>query len=367
MKILAISHSYAASENQKNLDALSEHADVCAVVPDRIPNTLLDGQIQSGKTKLKVFRRISLPRSQYLLLTLDMGMREARPDVIHIEYDPWSMIFWQMSVCRFLFAPQARVVCTVKKNTYRKLPLPLAAIKKTIGRFFVARVDHFIAVSQRVKAIYQSQFGIPDDRVDIVQHLGVDLAVFYPDEEDSQGEFLTIGYCGRFDENKGVLSLIDAVRKINERREVPVQLKMLGSGILRQSFIEQQETWLHVLDPVPHAEVAPFLQSLDIFAMPSLITPDHEEHDGHALMEALACGVACIGSDSGIIPELLSNRAGIVFPAGNTNELIDQLTELIDDESLRRTLGANGAEQAAKVFSNDGIASQKLRIYASAA
>jgi glycosyltransferase involved in cell wall biosynthesis len=367
MKILAISHSYVAPENQKNLETLSAHADVCAVVPDRIPSAIFGEQVGEGPACLKVYRRVSLPRSQYLLMTIDMGMREFRPDVIHIEYDPWSMIFWQMSVCRLLFARQARVVCTVKKNTYRKLPLPLAAAKKAIGRFFAGQVDHFIAVSRGVKAIYQEQFRISETRIDIVQHLGVDLAVFHPHKSASLDEKLTIGYCGRFDENKGVLDLIEAVRRINVCRSTSVQLRLLGSGSLKQSLLDQDESWLQVMEPVPHAQVAPFLQSLDIFAMPSHITPDHEEHDGHALMEALACGVPCVGSDSGIIPELLDNNAGLVFTAGDINDLTSQLLRLVEDTSLRQILGTNAALQAAELFSNDGIARQKLRIYAKAA
>ncbi|MDG1895788.1 MAG: glycosyltransferase family 4 protein [Fuerstiella sp.] len=367
MKILTISHSYVAPENQKNLETLAEHADVCAVVPDRISSAIFDEQIGDGPASLKVFRRVSLPRSQYLLMTIDMGMREFRPDIIHIEYDPWSMIFWQMSVCRLLFARQARVICTVKKNTYRKLRLPLAVAKKAIGRFFAGRVDHFIAVSRRAKAIYQEQFGIPETRIDIVQHLGVDLAVFHPNEAAAQDDELTIGYCGRFDANKGVLDLIEAVRRINVRRSTPVQLRLLGSGSLKQSLLDREESWLRVLEPVPHAQVAPFLQSLDVFAMPSHVTPDHEEHDGHALMEALACGVSCVGADSGIIPELLDNNAGLVFTAGNIEELTSQLLRLVKDTSLRQNLGANAAQQAAALFSNDGIARQKIRIYANAA
>lgn len=367
MRILAISHSYVAIENQKNLETLAEHADVCAVVPDRIPSAICDEKIGEGLTSLKVFRRLSLPRSQYLLWTFDMGMRDFQPDIIHIEYDPWSMIFWQMSVCRFLFARRSRVVCTVKKNTYRRLPLPLAVTKKAIGKFFAGRVDHFIAVSRRVKEIYRDQFAIPDAQIDIVQHLGVDVSVFHPCDVVSQEQELTVGFCGRFDENKGVLDLVEAVTRINDGRQQPVRLRLLGSGSLKQTLIQNPTAWMDVLEPVPHAEVAPFLQSLDVFVMPSHVTPDHEEHDGHALMEALACGTACVGSDSGIIPELLDNSSGLVFTAGRTDELTTQLLRLIEDSALRQELGNTAAIQAEALFSNEGIARQKLRIYSNAA
>jgi glycosyltransferase involved in cell wall biosynthesis len=67
---------------------------------------------------------------------------------------------------------------------------------------------------------------------------------------------------------------------------------------------------------VPHGEVALFLQALDIFVLPTVaITPRLStlELDAHALQEAMACGVACIGSESGPIPEILQG-AGILVP-----------------------------------------------------
>ena len=367
MKILAISHAYVAPENQKNLETLENYAEVCAVIPDRISSAIFNEHVAPTDSRIKVYRRISLPRSQYLLLTVDMGMKDFRPDIIHIEYDPWSVIFWQMTLCRLLFARKAKVVCTVKKNTYRTLPAPLAFLKKRIGGFFAQQVDQFIAVSKRVKRIYQEEFGIPESRINIVQHLGVDLQVFHPTNSHSDDSSLEIGYCGRFDKNKGILDLVEAVRRINEDRSTPVRLRLLGSGNLKPSLMLMDVPWLEILDPVPHAEVAPFLRRLDVFAMPSHVTPDHEEHDGHALMEAMACGVPCVGSNSGIIPELLDGNSGLVFEAGNIDELISNLQRLVSEQDLRRELSANAATKAATDFSNAGIARRKFRIYSNAA
>ena len=124
------------------------------------------------------------------------------------------------------------------------------------------------------------------------------------------------------------------------------------------------ESWIEVLDPIPHSEVPKFMHQLDIFALPSQITPDHEEHDGHALMEALACGVPAVGSTSGVVPELLAHGCGIVFPAGDVDALQSSLEKLLADPQQRKQIGVNAATTAQNLYSIESIAQQKADIFA---
>ena len=106
------------------------------------------------------------------------------------------------------------------------------------------------------------------------------------------------------------------------------------------------------------------MRGLDVFVMPALITPDHEEHDGHALMEAMACGVATVGSSSGIIPELLSDSCGLMFPAGDKAALAERILALLSDCAMRREIAQRGLARAEASFTVDGIAAQKADVYA---
>ncbi|MBT6118266.1 MAG: glycosyltransferase, partial [Rhodospirillaceae bacterium] len=87
----------------------------------------------------------------------------------------------------------------------------------------------------------------------------------------------------------------------------------------------REENWLDVAPTVPHAAVAPFLRGLDLFCLPAHVLPDHEEHDAHALMEAMACGIACIGTRSGIIPELLDGKTGLLVPPADPPALAEAI------------------------------------------
>ena len=96
MRILIVSHSYVAAENQKNTLALERYVTVKVVLPHFVDDPIL-GRMEpgvAGGSSCLVFRRLSLPRNQYLLAAWDLGMKFFQPDVVHIEYDPWSIIFW---------------------------------------------------------------------------------------------------------------------------------------------------------------------------------------------------------------------------------------------------------------------------------
>lgn len=365
LKVLIVSHSYAVAENQKNIEALKHHVDVRVVLPGHVSDRVFGKVITVAKDSeiFKIFRRLSFPRSQYLVASLDFGMRDFKPDIVHIEYDPWSLIFCQTILLRRLFAPSSRVICTVKKNTYRPIREPIQSLKIALGRFFAGKVSHFVAINQGAQRIYTNIFGVADARISIMQHLGIDSTVFLPAHKELSAGEVTVGYCGRLDRNKGVDDLIVAVeiaRAIGNRQ---LRLLLLGDGELRQSTLARGKDWIEVLDPMPHAEVAQFMQRLDLFVLPALVTPDHEEHDGHALMEAMACGVASIGSRSGVIPELLAGECGLLFDSGDRDQLAECLRRLSEDLPLRQEIAKRAAAKAVSQYSIEAIAIQKLDIY----
>lgn len=366
MKVLVVSHSYAAAENQKNIAALRRHADVMVAVPhyinDRVIGLVTPGS--EGDDTYLVRRRLSLPRSQYLLASSDMGMKGFKPDIIHIEYDPWATIFWQTCMASARHAPNARIVCTVKKNTLRLLPQPLQAMKERLARVLLNRVSHVIAINEGVRRIYESRLGVPAQKLTLMQHLGIDPQTFFLGGPNGEDRPLIVGYCGRIDRDKGVEDLIAAFAALIERQPGAAKLRLLGNGALRDRLAAGPEPWLEILPPVPHAAVADFMRGLDVFVMPALITPDHEEHGGHALMEAMACGVASIGSTSGIIPELLGDGCGIVFPAGDRVKLIEAIAAMLTDAGARKAFSQRALARATHNFSIDGIAAQKAEIYA---
>ena len=133
-----------------------------------------------------------------------------------------------------LFARKAKLVCTVKNNTYRVYPGLLGWLKKSIANFFVKRCNFFIAVNQGVQEIYRKHFKVDVSKIEIMQHLGVDTDLFSPVNSTSLNSSdleptLNIGFCGRFDVDKGIDDLIEATyvscpSRDNEREDFVIEI-----------------------------------------------------------------------------------------------------------------------------------------------
>jgi glycosyltransferase involved in cell wall biosynthesis len=82
------------------------------------------------------------------------------------------------------------------------------------------------------------------------------------------------------------------------------------------------------------------LAETDIFVLPSFV-----EGIPNALIEAMACGLPCIGTTVGGIPDLIqSGTNGLIFNAGNVDELYQCIALFYENESQRNALGLKAYE-----------------------
>lgn len=346
-KLLILSHSYIEPENQKNLDALRGHFDVRALVPRR-GGVLVFKEIDC--VVLPSLRGCVIPsptlrfsRGQYLYLSLSLFSEIKKADALVIEYNPWSLVFVQAWAVKYLVNRKAMIICMIKKNTYREYAGVLGMVKTEFSQYLVKSVQLFLAASEMAARMLKNKFAIADPRIDVVHHLGVDMNSFYPrkylhDEPSMRNSPINVGYCGRFEDVKGVLELFKAIEEIRQSGLQDVRLTMLGDGSLRHELerLASSREWFSVKGPCPNAEVAEYLRTLDLFVIFSKAYPDHEEHDAHALLEALSCGIVCVGSDVGIIPEILTSEVGVVVERENGRQLLMALRTLIVDSAARK-------------------------------
>ncbi len=375
MKIAVYSHSYLEPENQKNIKALAAFSTVRVLLPRWGSVLLFSGyKFKTRNTWSDLFcpfQPIYVSKSQYLLKTITMGLNRFNPDIINVEYNPWSVMFLQMAISRALFFRHSKLLCTVKKNTYRRKKGLWGYVKDLIARCSLRWTDHIIAASEMTARLLEIEFSYPSHKITICHHLGVDTSLFKPrDSKLTDAEKpIAIGYCGRFDAEKGVTDLIEAVRRVKQQITQPVVLKLLGVGAYRELLDSQlaqearEADWIEVLPAVPHAEVASFFQMLDIFVLPSRKLEDHEEHDAQALLEALASGVASIGTNSGIIPEIIGDGTGCLINSACPEELSGAIVKLIRRPNFRRELSQRGRKKAKAEFSIAVIAKKKLTIF----
>ncbi len=150
---------------------------------------------------------------------------------------------------------------------------------------------------------------------------------------------------------------------------------LLGRGPLRATLqkdiaaagMADRVRWV---DSVSHTQVARYINLMDVLVLPSetarqfqtLTARGWKEQFGHVLIEAMACRVAVIGSNSGEIPNVIQD-AGLIFPEGNALTLAEQIQGLIENPNFRQNLGDRGYRRAMTHYTNRALARELLAFY----
>ena len=123
---------------------------------------------------------------------------------------------------------------------------------------------------------------------------------------------------------------------------------------------------LRFLGSVPSEDVPRYIQEFDVLVNPSLTWRQGQrqwkEQFGRSLVEAMACGVPVIGSDSGEIPNVIAG-AGLVAPEGDADALHAHLAALMASANQRLDLARRGKAHALANYTQQRIAQQTYACY----
>jgi glycosyltransferase involved in cell wall biosynthesis len=204
------------------------------------------------------------------------------------------------------------------------------------------RMAHAVLVNcEFVRQHLQNNENVPAARIRLCYN-GVDLEEFHacPTPRDS----LTIGVVCALRPEKDIGTLIDAFARI---RRPGLRLLIVGGGSMLGQLREQAETRGLASDCtfVPAtADVAEWLRAIDIFVLPSL-----SEALSNSLLEAMACGCCPVASRIGGNVELIRHgENGMLFDAGDVDQLSHVLSTLLDLRVLREQLAARARCTAEK-------------------
>ncbi len=195
---------------------------------------------------------------------------------------------------------------------------------------------------------------------------GVDIRLFYPREDRRKAK--TIFFVGRFDQEKGILQLVQAYGRLLAKHP-DAELVIAGTtgfGVHRETnYVKQvrklsetlmREKGAHIRFPgyIHHDKDLPgWFQQATIFACPSLFA----EPFGLVNAEAMACRTPVVGSNRGGIPEVLGD-AGIVIDPENIDAFSAALAELLESFDRRAALADRALERCKQRFDWDIIATQ---------
>jgi glycosyltransferase involved in cell wall biosynthesis len=187
----------------------------------------------------------------------------------------------------------------------------------------------------------------PGQPVDSIPY-GVDLDRFRP-QPRSPGHAVVIGTAARLSPEKGVRHLVEAFAILRQRFGDCIALRIAGEGPERRSLQDlarRLDIPVEFAGWVEHQDLPAFLQSLDVFALPSVF-----EGFGVAAAEASAMALPVVASRVHGLPDVVRDgTTGYLVPSRDATALADALARVVEDPALRTSMGEAGRAYVAERY-----------------
>ena len=384
MRILVASHTYIVDlncEKLRELSRLSSDIEVTVVVPKRwrpggVQNKIIESQ-EKIEDNFRIIPIANFSENNQGLLTFGANivslLKNFKPNIIQVEQGAKALGYAQLIALNRLFSIGAKNVLFTWWNLPYTNKFPISLLET----YNLSHTHGLIGGNQDAVDILR-EHGY-QAKAKVLPQLGVDEKLFSPQNQPElmldlgikQDDFV-VGFVGRFVPEKGILTLIKALVKL---QELSWKLLLLGRGELKSEIVKTAteagiKERLITIESVPHDEVPRYINLMNTLVLPSettyqfktLTAAGWKEQFGHVLIEAMACRVPVIGSDSGEIPNVIG-EAGLVFPEGDADTLSNCLRQLIEQPELTDKLAQKGFDRAVKKYTNKALAKQQLEFY----
>ncbi len=275
-------------------------------------------------------------------------------DLLHVHYAiPHAAVAY---MAKKILLTQGRYlpVITTLHGTDIKLVGSNRAFAPVV-EFSINKSDGVTAVSQSLKDDTLQLFDIQRD-IKVIYNF-IDFERFRKTNKEHFKKIIApngeriLAHTSNFRKVKRVEDVILIFKKVFD--QVPSKLLMIGDGPERQNA-EQMCREIGLCDEVrflgKQDAIEELLAICDLFIMPS-----ESESFGLAALEAMACEVPVISSNSGGLPEVnIHGETGFMSDAGNVNEMARYAVELLQNDEMLTRFRTNALAQARR-FDIDNI------------
>lgn len=365
MRLTVISHSCVIDTNQQLFAEMEQLGVTLQLIVPATWRGDLSGALvrprvweglQADPIPVPVYKPGSVPLHAYLR-SLGRYFYLFQPDAVYVENESYAVSTFQAAVANRL-SVRRPLLFRNNQNLFKRYPPPFSWAE----RYVLSQAACANVVNQEAGAVLRRK-GYRG-RIAYMPY-GIDAGFYAPrDARALRAELglggMVFGYMGRLVEEKGVRELLEAFRGFHPEEDV--SLLVVGDGPLRAeleaAFAQPSLVGrCRLLPVVPHREVPSYLSAMDALVLPSKTRPHWKEQFGRVLIEAPACGVPVIGSDSGEIPHLIERQgAGLVVPEGDAGALHTAMRRLVETPGLHDSLRERGRREVEQQYSHQALA-----------
>lgn len=175
------------------------------------------------------------------------------------------------------------------------------------------------------------------------------------------------------DENEKVIIHVSNFRKVKRvpdvvcafslvRKHLPAKLLLVGDGP-EMTVVSRLVTELGLSDDVRFLGKQDKLDELYSISDVKMLLSEKESF-GLVLLEAMACGVPCIGTTIGGIPEVIEDgKTGFLCELGNVEEVANKALRILTDKHLHMYMAKQAVQTVYQKFYSGQIVEQYEDIY----
>ncbi len=292
-------------------------------------------------------------------------IKEKEIDIIHAHV-------WNPASCRYVFpaakSSKAKLIITEHD------PFKLSLIKDVFKKSALKQVDRIVAVSEKNKDTLCELYPNQREKISVVYN-GIDttwwqsqlLSFNNKDRTEIKEKIfharentLIITCVGELHERKGLESAIKCIPEL-AKKFPNIKLVIIGGGKEEKNLkalVKKLKIQRHVTLTGKQKQIPKLLRASDIFLLPS-----RREAFGFVNLEAMICELPIVANRVGGVPEIVSEKSGIIVEAGDQQKMTKALEILIESEEIREKLGQEGKKRVLKNFSAEHMCQEYEKIY----
>jgi N-acetyl-alpha-D-glucosaminyl L-malate synthase BshA len=287
--------------------------------------------------------------------------REHRLDLLHVHYAIPHAIAGFLAQ-QMLGADAPKLITTLHGTDVTLVGQDRSFFE--ITRFGIERSNGVTAVSEFLRKMTMQEFQVRND-IEVIYNF-IDLSDYSPQRayKDraafASPEERILVHISNFRPVKRVFDVVRILDRVT--REAPAVLLMVGEGperssaqaLARRLGVQNRVRFLGTQESVEE-----IVGMADVFLLPSEL-----ESFGLSALEAMACGVPVVGSDSGGLPEVVQHtETGFLLPVGDVEGMAARTLEILKNDERRHQMGMAGRRRAESLFGADRVVSQYERNY----